>query len=1130
MSATAPRITLGDFLLERRIASGGMGEVWLATHRTRKLPAAVKLLGGALGPEAAGALVAFRQEVRAVAALDHPGIVMVFDQGTVGPEAADASEGRLSVGTPWLAMEYAGGGNLAPLSGHLGWTALRRLLLQLLDALAHAHARSVIHRDLKPANVIIATGSDLRPGPKLTDFGIAHLLAATDGPQDGLNPVMGSPAYMAPEQIEAAWRDFGPWTDLYSLGCLTWTLTTGLPPFVRADAAATSAAHLVDELPALDPAQPLPPGFEGWLRRLLVREPAGRFPSAPDAARALRALGSNPVQERPTPPRTWRAATPEAGSVHLPGGGLGLWGLRTIPMVNRVGQRDVIWSALRDVARRRRPRTVVIEGPPGTGKSRLARWVAERAGELGVARQALGTHDPIGGPGHGLVPTVARLLRCDDLDREQTLARVSAWLRDHGGADRREARALTRLLGPTAGETTQDGALPGLRGEGAQRQALIARTLARAAGDRPLVLVLEDVQWGPGTLAFVEFVRSAAAPRDLPLLLILTVREEELVDRPALAGRLALLSTAKDAQRLRVGPLAPRDHAALVRSLVDMEEPLVRRVARRTEGNPLFAVLLVGDWVRRGALRPGPNGLQLRSGEEERLPRDVRQLGTSLLAEALGPLAERNLPGLELVAALGGRVDEEELSEACARAGTRHPGELLERLAVRRLAVRERGGWALPQTMLREVLSASARRAGRWELLNLACAEALAGLNPQLTGRLRARIGRHLTEAGELDQALDHLLAGARERVQLDDYAEADSLLGDAKAALVPPGRDGDSVRDRRWGETLALRAMLHTRQDEYDAALGYAARAETLARRFDWPRVAADSFVVQGHVARRRGDYARAEDLLSHAQLRYREVDDERGLADCWHGLAMVALRQGRYERARELTMQVLERAGLARDQAGEVPARATLAELDRLTGQTEEARAGLRLAIGAAREAGSLWYLGFLLNSLGEMERMAGNHAVARDHYQDAVDAFVSAGSRQAVVPRFNAAYVELALGRNERARELLSAALAEVKALGWKTIEAALHVALLACAAAMGDWEAWATHRDASFPILRVSGSADPDVAMHARRAGKLALQAGRPALAREAWELARDVHFQAGDEAAAEQFAELVESLS
>src|SRR5688572_22379583 len=115
-----------------------MGEVWRGAHRAHGTPVALKVLPGAETSEDA-----FRAEVRAAAALDHPGIVVVFDCGTT------------SDGGAWLAMELVEGGTLKDRCGRLAWPELRDTLVAILAALAHAHARGVVHRDLKPGNVLL---------------------------------------------------------------------------------------------------------------------------------------------------------------------------------------------------------------------------------------------------------------------------------------------------------------------------------------------------------------------------------------------------------------------------------------------------------------------------------------------------------------------------------------------------------------------------------------------------------------------------------------------------------------------------------------------------------------------------------------------------------------------------------------------------------------------------------------------------------------------------------------------------------------------------------------------------------------------------------------------------------------
>ena len=182
-------IPLGGFDLEEPIGKGGMGEVWRGVHRQSREQVAVKVLT-AKGARNDTILQFFRNEVRAVAGLDHPDVVTVLDYGAVPPETDALSWGKVMEGSPWLAMELIKGGTLKDRCGKVDWPEARILLLRILDALAHAHARGVIHRDIKPSNVLI----DQDGGSKISDFGLAH---AVD--REAIHEYCGgSPAYMAP--------------------------------------------------------------------------------------------------------------------------------------------------------------------------------------------------------------------------------------------------------------------------------------------------------------------------------------------------------------------------------------------------------------------------------------------------------------------------------------------------------------------------------------------------------------------------------------------------------------------------------------------------------------------------------------------------------------------------------------------------------------------------------------------------------------------------------------------------------------------------------------------------------------------------------------------------------------------
>jgi serine/threonine protein kinase len=254
VSGDAEAIPLGPFDLLAPLGRGGMGEVWRGAHRDQGLAVAVKVMTGEHAREAAY-IEAFRNEVQSVAALDHPAIIYVFDQGQITAEAEAASGGVLLAGSPFLAMELCSLGSLEYFPRPLDWPHLRALLLALLEALAHAHARGVIHRDIKPENVLLAGPDDPRPGVKLSDFGLAHPAEKARRTGEG-GGVAGTPLYMSPEQAMGHWRDYGPWTDLYSRGCVAWELATGSPPFIGTTPLATLAAQLQRQPPELVPLAP----------------------------------------------------------------------------------------------------------------------------------------------------------------------------------------------------------------------------------------------------------------------------------------------------------------------------------------------------------------------------------------------------------------------------------------------------------------------------------------------------------------------------------------------------------------------------------------------------------------------------------------------------------------------------------------------------------------------------------------------------------------------------------------------------------------------------------------------------------------------------------------------------------
>ncbi|MEV5830317.1 serine/threonine-protein kinase [Spirillospora sp. NPDC052242] len=286
----------GRYRLEGVLGRGGMGEVWRAVDLRLRRPVAVKVLPAELA-DVPGAMERFEREAEAAAALQHPGITVVFDVGRTG-------------GLAYLVMELLEGEDLrAVVRRHPSGLPVAEAVgfgVQLADALAAAHARGIVHRDIKPANLFVLPGGRL----KLCDFGIAGLAdAATRLTRDG--GTVGTPLYMAPEQFSGGAADAR--SDLYALGCVLHELLTGAPPFRAASGLPRLMyAHLNEVPPPVSAARPdVPPRLERLVRDLLAKAVDERPASAEAVASLLREtgrLGAPPPPVAPPP-----VAPPPAG-------------------------------------------------------------------------------------------------------------------------------------------------------------------------------------------------------------------------------------------------------------------------------------------------------------------------------------------------------------------------------------------------------------------------------------------------------------------------------------------------------------------------------------------------------------------------------------------------------------------------------------------------------------------------------------------------------------------------------------------------------------------------------------------------------------------------------------------------
>ncbi len=300
-----PGARLGPYEIVSPLGAGGMGEVYKARDTRLDRVVAVKVLAGRHAEDAA-MRERFEREARAISALSHPLICTLFDVGE-------------HEGVHFLVMEYLEGETLAERlkRGPLPIEAALKLSGEIATALAAAHGRGIVHRDLKPGNVMLT-----KSGPKLLDFGLAKLHAASHGlvtpafretvaePLTGQATLLGTLQYMAPEQLEGHEADAR--SDIFAFGCVLYEMVSGRKAFQGESQASVIGSILHEEPPPLGSLQPLTPvALDRVVRECLVKDPEGRWQNVTDLGSELKWIEEDVSHAGATVPGTSRGGRRE---------------------------------------------------------------------------------------------------------------------------------------------------------------------------------------------------------------------------------------------------------------------------------------------------------------------------------------------------------------------------------------------------------------------------------------------------------------------------------------------------------------------------------------------------------------------------------------------------------------------------------------------------------------------------------------------------------------------------------------------------------------------------------------------------------------------------------------------------
>lgn len=287
LSALEPGQALGPYRIERLLGEGAMGEAFLARHEEHRMPAVIKVLHPHLARKSA-VLTRFRREGMALARVRHRHVVQVFDVTSFG-------------GVECIVMEYLQGASLGDYLKRHGPLSVERiadLMVPVIEGVAAIHAAGIVHRDLKPENIFVSHDPSGELVPKVMDLGVARIESESDAAQTATAAVLGSPAYMSPEQARST-KTATALSDQYSLGVVLYEACTGVRPF--------NGDGIVGVLQAVIAGRFSPPGqlrselsaaFEEVVLRAMAYAPSGRFADVRSLGLALLPFASEETQHR----------------------------------------------------------------------------------------------------------------------------------------------------------------------------------------------------------------------------------------------------------------------------------------------------------------------------------------------------------------------------------------------------------------------------------------------------------------------------------------------------------------------------------------------------------------------------------------------------------------------------------------------------------------------------------------------------------------------------------------------------------------------------------------------------------------------------------------------------------------
>jgi tetratricopeptide (TPR) repeat protein len=739
----------GRYAVLKKLGEGGKGLVYKARDTALNRVVAIKMLKSAvLGGEAYSR---FMREAQAVAKLNHPNIVSIYDIGKEDDKQ-------------FFVLEFVDGMSLRELvgtypEGKCDIPTVLRIGIDICGALQYAHSQGVLHRDVKPENILITEEGIA----KLMDFGLAKMVGQSSITQEGT--IVGTVAYIAPEIALGKGADIR--SDLYSFGAVLYETVTGRPPFIGEDPVKVIFSHVHDQpvLPSrLNPKAPQT--LSQCIMKILEKEPGRRYQSSADLLKVLREISEGFLRETLVPSYKPSIVVPVARSSAG----------REIQLIDRAGEMTLLREAV-DKAVRSEGGIVFLHGEAGIGKTRLAK-------ELGAYARLRGMQVLRG--------------RCPALFRMDGVPPFVLWnevIKDYLQICTPEQ--LYRVIGfypsevcKLAPEVKQKlGAIPQSLPISPEQERdrlfeAVSQFVTNISKEAPLLVVLDDLQWTDQSSLLLLHYLARSVERE-PLVLLGTYRDTDIDQRHPLSPVLTELNRERLLQSVSLKRMSLDEISEMIRQILeqdDVSKEFCKLVFEKTRRNPFFVEEVIKSLMEENVICREENKWKISEVSRIEFPETVK----SVLKTRISRLDDECQNVLTMASFVGNDfafdalcgvtgVEEERLLEIMEK--------MLKTGLVKEKVIRGEDVYSFADIMIRDVVHEEVSHL-RHKKLHGVVAHALEKVYAARIDEHFSELALHFLETGDKERALDYFLKAGERAQKVYAYDESFSYLQHALELL----------------------------------------------------------------------------------------------------------------------------------------------------------------------------------------------------------------------------------------------------------------------------------------------------------------------------------------------------------